>query len=142
MASRAGRLRTTAYATVWGSNDRLFAYLVLTEPDGYRGHWLHALAVRNAGYLDTALPEFTRAYTLYPRDRQLTIDFTNALLAAGKPKDAAGVAAHLMDFADFRADSNAVGLYLETIAQAYGADSARAMEERLAPALRHGGRQP
>ena len=131
---------TVNYAGVWESHDRLFSYLVMIEPNGYRGHWLHALAERNAGRLDASLEDFAHAFALYPRDRQLTIDYSNTLLVAGRAKEAAAVAAHLMEFADLRTNANAVGLYLDAVAKAYGPDSARARMRLLAPAVGRGTR--
>jgi protein O-mannosyl-transferase len=128
-----GTAMSVNYATVWETHDRLFSYLMLIAPDGYRGHWLGALRARDRGELDESLREFARAYAIYPRDRQLTIDYANTLLLAKQPKAAAAMAAHLMDFADLRHNSGAMGLYLDAIAQGYGADSARAMLRVLAP---------
>ena len=125
-----------AYTSEWRSHDTLFHYLVAADPEGYRGHWLLALQQQAAAHPDSALHELGRAYVRFHGDRQLTIDYTDALLAAGRPDSAATVASNLMRFPDMRADSNAVGLYLNAVAQAYGADSARALAAALAPGLR------
>jgi hypothetical protein len=129
---------TLEYDGTWRTNGALFQYLVAADPAGYRGHWLLALQAEQGARPDSALRELGRAYARFSGDRQLTIDYTNALLAARRPGDAARVASNLMRFADMRADSNAVGLYLSAVAQAYGADSARALARALAPSVRRG----
>jgi hypothetical protein len=140
VASWRGAFYTVDYAREWRSHDALFHYLVAADPAGYRGHWLLALQAQAASRPDSALRELGRAYARFHDDRQLTIDYTDALLAAGRPANAAAVASNLMRFPDLRADSNAVGLYLSAVAGAYGADSARALAATLAPGIR--GRAP
>jgi len=126
---------TIRYEGVWQSHARLFAYLVSAQPDGYRGHWLLALQAERSTppAADSALHEFSRAYADFPNDRQLTIDYTDALLAANRPANAAAIAAALMNFPDMRTNENAVALYLRAVTAAYGADSARALAGTLAP---------
>jgi hypothetical protein len=133
-----GAFYAVDYAGEWRSHDELFHYLVAADPAGYRGHWLLALQAQAASHPDSALRELGRAYARFRDDRQLTIDYTDALLAAGRPANAAAVASNLMRFPDLRADSNAVGLYLSAVAGAYGADSARALAGTLAPGIRRG----
>jgi hypothetical protein len=124
-------VRTFHFARVWGTHERLFGQMIAADPAGYRGYWLLGMAERNGGMPDSALVLLGRAYAIDPRDRQLSIDYTETLMQKDLAARAAEVSARLMTFPDLRQKPEAVSLYLNSRGRAYGPDSVIAAGRRL-----------
>jgi len=124
-------IRTAKFATVWRDHPTVFNQMVAADPAGYRGYWLLGMHQRGRGQPDSAITFLSRAYSMYPRDRQLLIDLSETLLERGDARRAASVAGGLMEWSSLRRQPEAVSLYLEAIGRAYGPDSVVAAGERL-----------
>lgn len=123
--------RTRRWTEVWKNHETLFAQMIAADSAGYRGYWLSGLEARGKGRSDDALSLLGHAYTLYPRDRGLMIDYSETLLRNGQPERAASVASGLMSSPRLRSRTFAIALYLDALANAYGPDSVIAAGRRL-----------
>jgi hypothetical protein len=123
--------RTANETKSWRSHTALFQQMIVADPAGYRGYWLSGMLERDAGRTAAALAWLDHAYGLYPRDRQLLIDYAETLLMHHEPARAATIATHLMDWPELRRRPEAVSLYLSALEQAYGPDSVSSARARL-----------
>jgi tetratricopeptide (TPR) repeat protein len=110
-------------SAVWSSNEAVFRQMIAVDSAGYRGYWKLAAYMKSRNQLDESLALYERAYRLYPDDRQLAVDFAQALLDQHEASRAATVSRTLMQFPDLRRNPGVVSLYLAALGQAYGADS-------------------
>ncbi|HEX8944383.1 MAG TPA: hypothetical protein VF785_14700, partial [Gemmatimonadaceae bacterium] len=119
----------------WRSHPALFHQMVAADSASYRGRWLLGLDARSRGDTTAALAWLGQAYALYPRDRQLVIDYSETLMQHGQPREAAAVARRLMDWPELRRTPEAVALYLNSVERGYGPDSAIAAGRWLRASL-------
>jgi protein O-mannosyl-transferase len=124
-------VRTFRFAWVWGDHERLFKQMIAADPAGYRGYWLLGMAERYQSHPDSAAIFLQHAYTAFPHDRQLLVDYTETLLRIDRDTLAASVASQLMTWPELRRDPHAVALYLNAMGAAYGPDSVIAAGSRL-----------
>lgn len=117
----------------WRGHNALFHQMIAADSASYRGHWLLGLDARSRGDTTGALESFGEAYRLFPRDRQLLIDYSETLMQHGQPREAAAVARGLMAWPELRRRPEAVSLYLSAVERGYGRDSALAAGRQLQP---------
>jgi len=118
-----GAVRAARWSEAWRTHPSVYAQMIDADSANYRGYWFSAVYAGNNGRLDEALPLLSRAYELFPADRGLKLDFSDALLRQGMSRRAAAVASGLLDSPKFRARPRAVSVYLEGIGRAFGPDS-------------------
>jgi len=123
---------TTQRIGAWGTHEKLFHQMIVADPAGYRGYWLSGLYAQNNGKPDSALALYGEAYARYRRDRKFLIEYAELLLERGQTARAAEVAGALMSWPDLRRRPEAVSLYLTALGRAYGPDSVRVAQARLA----------
>jgi len=131
-------LQTWRNVRPWRTHTALFHQMIVVDSASYRGHWLLGLDARSRGDTVAALERLGKAYALYPRDRQLLIDYSETLMQHGLPRDAATVARGLMDWPQLRSRPEAVALYLNAVERGYGRDSALAAGQRIRAGLPDG----
>ena len=119
-ATGARSLRAT---NVWSSNEAVFRQMIAVDPAGYRGYWKLAAYMKSRNRSDESLTLYERAYRLYPGDRQLAVDYAQALLDQHQASRAATIARALMQWPELRRNPGVVSLYLAALGQAFGADS-------------------
>lgn len=124
-------VRTRRFVEVWRDHRSLFAQIVAADSANYRGFWLSGLEARNSGSIPDALTLLGKAHAMYPSDRGLRIDYSETLLHAGRPTQAAEIAAGLLSSPKHRTRPYVVALYLEAVEQAFGADSVTAAATTL-----------
>jgi tetratricopeptide (TPR) repeat protein len=110
-------------STVWSSNEAVFRQMIAVDPAGYRGYWKLAAQMKGRDQFAESLALYKRAYQLYPGDRQLAVDYAQALLDQHQPSLSATVSRTLMQSPELRRNPGVVSLYLAALGQAYGADS-------------------
>ncbi len=115
--------RSARWTEVWRTHPSVYAQMIVADSANYRGYWFSAVYAGNNGRMDDALPLLARAYDLFPADRGLKLDYSDALLRQGMSRRAAVVALGLMDSPTFRARPRAVAVYLEALGRAFGPDS-------------------
>jgi hypothetical protein len=123
--------RTLVASTVWRTHTALFRQMIAADARSYRGYWLVGLDERSRGQTDSALVNLSHAQALYSRDRQLLIDYAETLRSTGRHREAARIAAQLMEWPELRRNADAVKLYLDELALGFGSDSVRAARQRL-----------
>lgn len=123
---------TTQRIGAWGSHEKLFRQMIVADSAGYRGYWLLGLYSQNNGRPDSALAFYGDAYARYRRDRKFLVEYAQLLLERGQSARAAEVAGSLMTWPDLRRRPEAVELYLNALGRAYGPDSVRVAQARLA----------
>jgi hypothetical protein len=124
-------LTTLAAVRPWRGHNALFHQMIAADSASYRGHWLLGLDARSRGDTTGALESLGEAYRLFPRDRQLLIDYSETLMQHGQPREAAAVARGLMAWPELRRRPEAVSLYLSAVERGYGRDSAMATSRQL-----------
>ena len=124
-------LTTWAAVRPWRGHNALFHQMIAADSASYRGHWLLGLDARSRGDTTRALESLGEAYRLFPRDRQLLIDYSETLMQHGQPREAAAVARGLMAWPELRRRPEAVSLYLSAVERGYGRDSAMATGRQL-----------
>jgi hypothetical protein len=124
--------RTLIASTAWRTHTALFRQMIAADSRSYRGYWLVGLDERSRDQADSALVNLSRAYSLYAKDRQLLIDYAETLRSRGRHREAALIAAELMQWPDLRRNPDAVNLYLGELSLGFGPDSVRAARRRLA----------
>jgi tetratricopeptide (TPR) repeat protein len=124
-------VRTARAIEVWRDHSTLFAQMIRSESGAYRGYWLLGLEDRRRGRRSSAIEMFDRAYTEYPGDPGLLMDFSITLYEQGDYRRAASVGAGLMRWPHLRAHPTWVSLYLDALGRAYGPDSVIAVGGRL-----------
>jgi hypothetical protein len=123
--------RTLVASNAWRSHTALFRQMIVADPRSYRGYWLTGLDERSRNQTDSALVNLRRAYSLYSGDRQLLIDYAETLRSEGRHREAASIAAKLMQWPDLRRNPDAVNLYLGELSLGFGPDSVLAARRRL-----------
>jgi hypothetical protein len=123
--------RTARWIALWRNNSSVFAQMIAVDSTGYRGYWLAGLDAGYRGRGDEAVALLGRAYSLYPRDRGLLMDYSTALSERGDHRHAAAIAATLMAWPELRTDPYSIGLYLDALDRAYGKDSVASAARRL-----------
>jgi tetratricopeptide (TPR) repeat protein len=126
-----GAFKAHRYAAVWGDHTRLFTQMIVADSASYRGHQLLGREAMRANRRAEAERHLARAYTLYPRDRQTLISYSELLLDEKRPAEAARIAHQLVQQPELRTDRGAVSLYLEATGRAWGPDSVLAAAQRL-----------
>jgi cytochrome c-type biogenesis protein CcmH/NrfG len=126
-----GAVQAHRYAAVWGDHTRLFTQMIAADTASYRGHQLLGREAMRANRRTEAEGHLSRAYELYPRDRQTLISYSELLLDEKRPAEAARIARQLMQQPDLRTERGAVSLYLEATGRAWGPDSVLAAAQRL-----------
>lgn len=124
-------LRTVRSSQVWRNHNTLFTQMIAADTAGYRGYWLSALDARRRGDTTEALALFGRAYSNYPRDPGLLMDYSISLFERHEYARAASIASRLMEWSQLRAHPTWAPLYLDALGRAYGADSVIAAGRRL-----------
>jgi hypothetical protein len=123
--------RTWTGVAPWRTHTTLFTQMLVADPASYRGRWLLGLDERSRNQTDSALANLTWAYEKFPNDRQLVIDLAETFRLKGMHRDAASVAARLMEWPELRTNDDALTLYLDEVGRAFGADSVRVVSQRL-----------
>jgi len=98
--------RAAIWTFVWRTNHSLFSQMIAADPKGYRGYWLQGLEARYTGDRDESLKLLERAYTLYPADRGLLMDYSIALTEHGNMTRARVIQAELAALDSGRARSS------------------------------------
>jgi hypothetical protein len=124
-------IRTARASEVWRDHSSLFAQMIGSESGAYRGYWLLGLEDRRRGRRSNAIEMFDKAYTEYPGDPGLLMDFSITLYEEGDYRRAASVGAGLMQWPHLRDHPTWVSIYLDALGRAYGPDSVIAVGGRL-----------
>jgi hypothetical protein len=124
-------IRTARASEVWRDHSSLFAQMIRSESGAYRGYWLLGLEDRRRGRRSNAIEMFDKAYTEYPGDPGLLMDFSITLYEEGDYRRAASVGAGLMQWPHLRDHPTWVSIYLDALGRAYGPDSVIAVGGRL-----------
>ncbi|HYC51746.1 MAG TPA: tetratricopeptide repeat protein [Gemmatimonadaceae bacterium] len=118
-----GAARTMRWTEVWRSHESVHAQIIAADSANYRGYWYTAVYLGNNGQMEAAFPLIERAFRMYPADRDVRLDYADALLRRGDAARARAVAAPLMAFDEYRARQRAVGVYLDALGRSRGVDS-------------------
>ena len=105
--------------------------MIASDNGGYRGYWLSGLEARRNGRTDAAVALFGRAYSLYPRDPALLMDYTITLYEQHEYHRAVPLIRQLMTWERARRDPYWSAMYLDVLGRSFGTDSVIAAGDRL-----------
>jgi hypothetical protein len=123
--------RSSRWSEVWRNHAALFDQMIAADTSSYVGYWFSGAYEGRNSRMDRALVLLDLAYAKYPYDPGLTLDYSDALLQQGHAARAASIAAPLMQRPGFRSREKAVGVYLDALGRAFGAESVVAAGRRL-----------
>jgi tetratricopeptide (TPR) repeat protein len=112
---------STRYAEAWSSHRTLWARLVETSPNEYRGYQLLGIDARERGDTANALALLARAYAMEPRDRRVRFELGQVLYLTGRYGRAAETLAPLLRSGDVRSEPAFVAMYLDAVGRSRGA---------------------
>ena len=128
-----GALESARYAAVWSSHRTLWERLVEFSPAEYRGYQLLGIDARERGDTARALPLLARAFAMEPTDRRTRFEYGQVLYAMRHWTHAVQVLTPLLADGAVRGERRFVGMYLDAVGRANGAD---AVVEAGTPLLR------
>ena len=118
-----GAVESARHAVTWSSHRTLWERLVEVSPTEYLGYQMLGIDARERGDTARALPLLARAFAMDPRDRRGRFEYGQVLYATGRFEQAAQVLAPLLSGDDARAEARFVGMYLDAVGRARGADA-------------------
>ncbi|HTK48756.1 MAG TPA: tetratricopeptide repeat protein [Gemmatimonadaceae bacterium] len=116
-------MHTARYARVWTSHRTLWEQLVRASPGEYRGWELLGIDATARGDRARAVSLLAHAFAMEPRDRRLRFEYGQALYAAGRYGDAAGVLAPLLAATEVRRERDFVAMYLDAVGRSRGVEA-------------------
>ena len=126
-----GAVRAARWTEVWRSHESVHAQIIAADTANYRGFWYTAVYLGNNGRMEEAFPLVERAFRIYPHDPGLRLDYGDALLRRGAATQAVGTVRPLLALPDYNRRPRMIGVYLDALGRAYGADSVVAAANRL-----------
>jgi hypothetical protein len=131
--------RSARWSSIWRDHPSLYAQMIRADTAGHVGYWYTGMYVGRNGDMTEALRWVEQAYSRYPNDRDMRLDYSDALLANGHADRALPIVRDLIANGNHRKRNRAIEVYLEALDRTFGADSVAVAARRLNVQVRPAG---